>query len=136
MILVEIQNYKTLGMHPPSLQTTHNALSVVDVTISSINALIMFAKDVIEKTLVITKSSAFSNHNDPNHDLLWQNNKPNKPESIIQTCSNMNHFPLSSLVSLQPDDDSWNIFLLRPQRINVVPLLENTINKSSSEMDS
>jgi len=70
MILVEIQNYETLGMCPPSLQTTHNALSVVDVTISSINALIMSAKDVIKKTLVITKSSASSNHDDPNHDSL------------------------------------------------------------------
>jgi len=96
----------------------------------------MSAKDVIEETLVITKSSASSNHNDLNHDLLWQNDKPNKPESIIQTCSDMNHFPLSSLVSLQPDDDSWNIFSLRPQRINVVPLLKNAINKSFSEMDS
>jgi len=136
MILVEIQNYETLGMCPPLLQTTHNALSVVDVTISSTNVLIMSAKDVIEETLVIMKSSASSNHNNLNHDLLWQNDKPNEPESIIQTCSDANCFPLSSLVSLQPDNDSWNIFSPRPQRINVVPLLENTINKSSSEMDS
>jgi len=136
MILMEIQNYETLGMRPFSLQTTHNALSVVDVTISLTNALIMSAKDVIEETLVITKSSASSNHDDPNHNSLWQNDKPNEPESIIQTCSDMSHFPLSSLVSLQPDDDSWNIFSLRPQRINVVSLLENTINKSSLEMDS
>jgi len=100
MILMEIQNYETLGMCPPSLQTTYNALSVVDVTISSTNALIMSAKDIIEETLVITKSSASSSHNDLNYDLLWQNNKPNKPELIIQTCSDMNHFPLSSLVSL------------------------------------
>ena len=47
----------------------------------------------------------------------------------------MNHCPLSSLVSLQPEDDSWNIFSPRPQRINVVPLLKNAINKSSSETD-
>jgi len=47
----------------------------------------------------------------------------------------MNHFPLSSLVSLQPDNDSWNIFSPRPQRINVIPLLEDAINKSSLEMD-
>jgi len=135
MILMEIQNYETLEMRPPSLQTTHNALSVVDMTISLTNALIMSAKDVIEETLVITKSSASSNHDDPNHDLPWQNDKLNEPESIIQICSDMNHFPLSSLVSLQPDDDSWNILSPRPQRINVVPLLENAINKSSSEMD-
>jgi len=136
MIFIKIQNYKTLGMRLPSLQTTHSALSVVDVTISLTNALIMSAKDVIEKTLVIMKSSASSNHDDPNHNLLWQNDKPNKPESIIQTCSNTNHFLLLSLVSLQPDDDSGNIFSLRPQRVNVVLLLENTINKSSLEMDS
>jgi len=136
MILVEIQNYETLGMHPSLLQTTHNALSVVDVTISLTNVLIMSAKDVIEETLVITKSSVPSNHDDPNYDSLWQNDKPNEPESIIQTCSDMNHFLLSSLVSLQPDDDSWNIFSPRPQRINVVPLLKNTLNKSSLEMDS
>ena len=136
MILVEIQNYETLGMHPPSLQTIHNALSVVNVTISSTNVLIMSAKDITKETLVITKSSASSNHDDPNDDSLWQNNKPNEPELIIQTCSDMNHFPLSSLVSLQPDDDSWNIFSPRPQRINVVSLLENAINKSSLEMDS
>jgi len=135
IILVEIQNYEMLGMRPPSLQTTHNALSVVNVTISSTNALIMSAKDVIEETLVITKSSASSNHNDPNHNLLWQNDKLNEPESTIQICSDMNHFPLSSLVSLQPDDDSWNIFSPRPQRINIVPLLENAINKSFSEID-
>ena len=131
MILMEIQNYETLEMYLSSLQTTHNALSVVDVTISSTNALIMSAKDVIKETLVIMKSSASFNHNS-----LWQNDKLNEPESIIQTCSDMNHFPLLSFVSLQPDDDSWNIFSPRPQRINVIPLLENAINKSSSEMDS
>jgi len=136
MILMEIQNYKTLGMCPPSLQTTHNALSVINVTISLTNALIMSAKDVIEETLVITKSSVFSNYDNPNHDSLWQNDKPNEPELIIQTCSDINHFPLSSLVSLQPDDDSWNIFSLRSQRINVVLLLKNAINKFSLEMDS
>jgi len=135
MILIEIENYETLGMRPPSLQTTHNALSVVNVTISSTNTLIMSAKDVIEETLVITKSSASSNHNDPNHDSPWQNDKLNEPESITQISSKINHFPLSSLVSLQPEDDSWNIFSLRPQRINVVPLLKNAINKSSSETD-
>jgi len=136
MILVEIQNYETLEMLPPSLQTTHNALSVVDVTISLINALIMSAKDVIEETLVITKSSASSNHDDPNLDSLLLNNKPNEQESITQVYSETNHFPLSSLVSLQPDDDSWNIFSPRPQRINIVPLLKNAINKSSLETDS
>jgi len=135
MILMEIENYETLGIHPPSLQTTHNALSVVNVTISSTNALIMSAKDVIEETLVITKSSASSNHDDLNHDSLWQNDKLNEPEPITQISSEMNHCPLSSLVSLQPEDDSWNIFSPRPQRINVVPLLKNAINKSSSETD-
>jgi len=135
MILMEIENYETLGMRPPSLQTTHNALSVVDMTISSTNALIMSAKDVIKETLVITKSSASSNHDDLNHDSLWQNDKLNEPEPITQISSEMNHYPLSSLVSLQPEDDSWNIFSPRPQRINVVPLLESVINKSSSETD-
>jgi len=100
MILVKIQNYETLGMHLLSLQTTHNALSVIDMTISSTNVLIMSAKDVIEETLVTTKSSAFFNHNNPNHDPLWLNNKPSKPESITQICSAINHFPLSLLVSL------------------------------------
>jgi len=108
---------------------------MVDVTISSTNVLIMSAKDVIEETLVITRSSASSNHNDLNHDLLWQNDKPNEPELTTQISSKTNHFPLSSLVSLQPEDDSWNIFSPRSQRINVVPLLEDAINKSSSEMD-
>jgi len=136
MILVEIQNYETLEMRPPSLQTTHNALSVVDVTISSTNALITSAKDAIEETLVITRSSASSNQDDLNLDLPWPNDKPNEQESIIQDCSETNHFPLSSLVSLQPDDDSWSIFSPRPQRINVILLLENAIDKSSSEMDS
>jgi len=135
MILMEIENYETLGMRPPSLQITHNALSVVDVTISSTNALIISTKDVIEETLVITKSSASSNHNDLNHDSPWQSDKPNELELITQISSEMNHFPLSSLVSLQPEDDSWNIFSPRPQRINVVPLLEDAINKSFSEMD-
>jgi len=95
----------------------------------------MSAKDVIEETLVITRSSASSNHNDLNYDLLWQNDKPNEPELTTQISSKTNHFPLSSLVSLQPEDDSWNIFSPRSQRINVVPLLEDAINKSSSEMD-
>jgi len=44
---------------------------MVNMTISSTNALIMSAKDVIKETLVIMKSSASSNHDDPNHDLLW-----------------------------------------------------------------
>jgi len=108
---------------------------MVDVTISSTNVLIMSAKDVIEETLVITRNSASSNHNDLNYDLLWQNDKPNEPELTTQISSKTNHFPLSSLVSLQPEDDSWNIFSPRSQRINVVPLLEDAINKSSSEMD-
>jgi len=95
----------------------------------------MSAKDVIEETLVITRNSASSNHNDLNYDLLWQNDKPNEPELTTQISSKTNHFPLSSLVSLQPEDDSWNIFSPRSQRINVVPLLEDAINKSSSEMD-
>jgi len=94
MILVEIKNYKTLGMHPLSLQTTHNVLSVVDVTISLTNVLTMSAKDVIKETLVITKSSVSFNYDNSNHDLLWPNNKPNEPESIIQTCSEMNPFLL------------------------------------------
>ena len=131
IILIEIKNYETLGICSPLLQMTHNALSVVNMTISSTNVLIMSIKDVTEETLVTTKSSVFSNH-----DLLWQNNKPNEPESIIQTCSATNYFLLLLLVSLQPDNDSWNIFSLRPQRINVVPLLENAINKFFSEMDS
>jgi len=114
MILMEIENYETLEMYPPSLQTTHNALSVVNMTISSTNVLIMSAKDIIEETLVITRSSASSNNNDPNHDSLWQNDKPNEPEQITQISSEMNHFPLSSLVLLQPEDDSWNIFSPRP----------------------
>jgi len=97
---MEIKNYETLGIHPPSLQMMHNALSVVDMTISLTNALIMSAKDVIEETLVITKSSASSNHDNLNHNSLWQNDKPNEPEPIIQTSSKMNHFLLLSLVSL------------------------------------
>jgi len=135
MILMKIENYETLGMRPPSLQMTHNALSMVDVTISSTNALIMFAKDVIKETLVIMRSSASSNHDDLNHNLPWQNDKLNEPELITQISSETNYFPLSSLVSLQLKDNSWNIFSLRPQRINVVLLLEDAINKSSSEMD-
>ena len=100
MILMEIKNYETLGMHPPSLQTTHNALSMANMTISLTNVLIMSAKDVIKETLVTMKSSASSNHDDPNHDLLWQKDKHNEPKSIIQTCSETSHFPLSFLVSL------------------------------------
>ena len=108
---------------------------MVNMTISSTNVLIMSTKDVIKETLVITKSSASSNYDDLNHNLLWQNNKPSEPELIIQTCSETNHFPLSSLVLLQLDNDSWNIFLPRLQRINIVLLLENAINRSSSEKD-
>jgi len=135
MILVEIKNYEILGICFPLLQIIHNALSVVDMTISLTNALIMSAKDVIKETLVITKNSVSFNHDNPNYNFLWQNDKPSEPETIIQTYSTTNYFSFSSLVSLQPDDNSWNIFLLRPQRMNVVLLLENTINKFSSEMD-
>jgi len=70
MILIKIQNYETLGMHLLSLQTTHNALSVINMTISSTNILIMSVKDVIEETLVTTKSSVSFNHDNPNHDSL------------------------------------------------------------------
>ena len=103
MIHMEIKNHETLGVCPLLLQMTHNALFVVNVTISSINALIMSAKDVIKEILVTTKSSVSSNYD-----------KHNEPGSIIQTCSEMSHFSLSSLVSLQPEDDSWNIFSPRP----------------------
>jgi len=135
MILIKIQNYETLGMHLLSLQTTHNALSVINMTISSTNILIMSVKDVIEETLVTTKSSVSFNHDNPNHDSLWLNDKLSKPESITQICSAINHFLLLSLVSFQLDNNSWNIFSLRPQRINIVLLLEDAINKSSSEID-
>jgi len=40
-------------MGPPLLQTTHNALSVINITIFLINALIIFVKDVIKETLEI-----------------------------------------------------------------------------------
>jgi len=133
---MEIENYETLEMCPPLLQTMYNALSMVNMTISLTNVLIISAKDVIKETLVITRSSTSSSHDDLNYNLLWQNDKSNELEPIIQIYSEMNHFPLSSLVSLQLDDDSWNIFLPRPQRINIVLLLKNAINKSSSEMDS
>jgi len=66
----------------PLLQTTHNALSVINITIFLINALIIFVKDVIKETLVITRDFVFFNHNDLNLDLLLPNNKPNKLESI------------------------------------------------------
>jgi len=69
-------------MSPPLLQTTHNALSVINITIFLINALIIFVKDVIKETLVITRDFVFFNHNDLNLDLLLPNNKPNKLESI------------------------------------------------------
>jgi len=69
-------------MGPPLLQTTHNALSVINITIFLINALIIFVKDVIKETLVITRDFVFFNHNDLNLDLLLPNNKPNKLESI------------------------------------------------------
>jgi len=62
IILIEIKNYETLGICSPLLQMTHNALSVVNMTISSTNVLIMSIKDVTEETLVTTKSSVFSNH--------------------------------------------------------------------------
>jgi len=84
----------------------YNALSMVNMTISLTNALIISAKDVIKETLVITRSSASSSHDDLNYNLLWQNDKSNELEPIIQIYSEMNHFPLSSLVSLQLDDDS------------------------------
>jgi len=69
-------------MGPPLLQTTHNALSVINITIFLINALIIFVKDVIKETLVITRDFVFFNHNDLNLDLLLPNNKPNKLESV------------------------------------------------------
>jgi len=67
-------------MGPPLLQTTHNALSVINITIFLINVLIIFVKDVIKETLVITRDFVFFNHNDLNLDLLLPNNKPNKLE--------------------------------------------------------
>jgi len=69
-------------MGPPLLQTTHIALSVINITIFLINALIIFVKDVIKETLVITRDFVFFNHKDLNLDLLLPNNKPNKLESI------------------------------------------------------
>jgi len=65
------------------------------VIISLTNALIMSAKDVIEETLVITRNSASSNHDDPNHDLLWQNNKLNEPELTIPKRTTFYFYPWS-----------------------------------------
>ena len=52
IILVEIQNFETLGMEPPSLQTIHNALSVVNMITFLTNTLAMFAKSVTEETQI------------------------------------------------------------------------------------
>jgi len=69
-------------MGSPLLQTIHNALSVINVTIFLINALIISVKDVIKETLVITRDFVSFNHDNLNLDLPLPNNKPNKLESI------------------------------------------------------
>jgi len=56
MILVEIQNFETLGMEPPSLQTIHNALSVVNMITFLTNTLAMFAKSVTGKTQITIRN--------------------------------------------------------------------------------
>jgi len=56
MILVEIQNFETLGMEPPSLQTIHNALSVVNMITFLTNTLAMFAKSVTGETQITIRN--------------------------------------------------------------------------------
>ena len=56
IILVEIQNFETLGMEPPSLQTIHNALSVVNMITFLTNTLAMFAKSVTGKTQITIRN--------------------------------------------------------------------------------
>ena len=66
IILVEIQNFETLGMEPPSLQTIHNALSVVNMITFLTNTLAMFAKSVTGEIQITMRNSAFFNNNNPN----------------------------------------------------------------------
>jgi len=66
IILVEIQNFETLEIEPSSLQMTYNALSVVNMIISLINALTTFAKSITEETQITMRNSTSSNNNDPN----------------------------------------------------------------------
>jgi len=66
IILVEIQNFETLEIEPSSLQITYNALSVVNMIISLINALTTFAKSITEETQITMRNSTSSNNNDPN----------------------------------------------------------------------
>ena len=56
MILVEIQNFETLEMEPPSLQTIYNALSVVNMITFLTNTLAMFAKSVTGKTQITIRN--------------------------------------------------------------------------------
>jgi len=56
IILVEIQNFETLGMEPPSLQTIHNALSVVNMITFLTNTLAMFAKSVTGETQITIRN--------------------------------------------------------------------------------
>ena len=56
IILVEIQNFETLEMEPPSLQTIYNALSVVNMITFLTNTLAMFAKSVTGKTQITIRN--------------------------------------------------------------------------------
>ena len=56
IILVEIQNFETLEMEPPSLQTIHNALSVVNMITFLTNTLAMFAKSVTGETQITIRN--------------------------------------------------------------------------------
>ena len=56
IILVEIQNFETLEMEPPSLQTIYNALSVVNMITFLTNTLAMFAKSVTGETQITIRN--------------------------------------------------------------------------------
>jgi len=104
--------------------------------ISLTNALTTFAKGAIKGTLDTTKDSAFYNNNAPIPILQWQKGKQKEPSPITLDYSTINPSLHSSLVLLQPESNSWNIFLPRTLKpYNIAPTLEELIDKYSSKLD-
>ena len=127
-----IQQFMTNSMYDPALipssTTQLSALSVVDVTISWINAQTINVKNADDEIWGITKSSAFCKNNGLNQGSRSPRDKRPELATISLTSFPMNPCPRLLVVSPREDEDDWQIFSPRPKTLyNFTPTLEGII---------
>ena len=122
-------------MPTPSSTTPLNALSVVDVTISSINAQIINVEGVDEGIQGTMRNSASYKKDGPDQNLSLPKGKRREPASTFLISFPTNPCRPLLLVSPQGNEGTWKIFSPRPKLLpNLVPILEELVEPMLSEV--